>query len=187
MIQFPHHWGLGSKEKGTGVTRQATTSVCHTHPSFYGWERPHSKLIGRTGPWVHVWDGSVSSRTVTTRDWQSPGGWLLGDSIQPRVTQALRKPRPSPACSETSTPNPPTWRTGGDALVTRGLCPQKSPWVILQGSGGKDSQKELWSRKKENLGQRPRLSGKPAGLLGAGRGGEVTLNGDLTGPNCSLI
>ena len=52
-IQFPHHWGLGSKEKGTGVTRQATTSVCHTHPSFYGWERPHSKLIGRTGPGVH--------------------------------------------------------------------------------------------------------------------------------------
>ena len=53
--------------------------------------------------------------------------------------------------------------------------------------GEKDSQTGPQSKKKENLGPRPSLSGKPAGLLGAGGGGGVTSNGDLSGPDCSLI
>lgn len=58
-IQFPptpqppplRFWKQGERDRT--VTRQATASVCHTRPSFYGWERPHSELVGRTGPWVH--------------------------------------------------------------------------------------------------------------------------------------
>lgn len=154
---------LCKQERKGRVVVGWVTPVSAPHVPHYRRERSHNKLIGGLDLEPTVWANRLSTPLhLGTQCLREAVSWEMAISRRPHGHTGASHPQ-----SGESTHRPPARGFGPWVLIVKA----KPCESCSEAPREKDSQIGAHPRKKYSLGPRPRLSGKPAGLLRVGTEG----------------